>query len=62
MYKKSIGVLGGMGPEATVLFYQALIQYCQEEYEAKYDEVMKGLFKRGLVRRRGSRIYSTVKP
>jgi hypothetical protein len=36
--------------------------YFNGEYEAKYDEVMTGLFNRDLVRRRGSLIYSSVKP
>ena len=35
---KTIGVIGGMGPESTAIFYQALIQNCQKEYGAKYDK------------------------
>lgn len=36
--KKTIGVLGGMGPESTALFYRLLIKECQKQYNAKYDE------------------------
>ncbi|MDP6670899.1 MAG: amino acid racemase [archaeon] len=35
---KTIGVLGGMGPEATALFYQLLIEQCQKQYGAQLDE------------------------
>lgn len=34
---KAIGVLGGMGPEATAQFYKELIRECQTRYGAKYD-------------------------
>ena len=34
---KIIGVLGGMGPESTAIFYQALIRQCQNQYGARYD-------------------------
>ncbi len=34
---KAIGVLGGMGPEATALFYLSLIKQCQKQYNAKFD-------------------------
>lgn len=37
MNKKIIGVLGGMGPESTAIFYHALIQQCQKQYGAQYD-------------------------
>ena len=46
----------------TFWFRETVDMYFTGEYEAKYDDVMKGLFNRDLVRRRGSRIYSTVKP
>jgi len=46
----------------TFWFRETVDMYFTGECEAKYDEVMKGLFNRDLVRRRGSRIYSTVKP
>jgi hydroxyacylglutathione hydrolase len=46
----------------TFWFRETVDMYFTGEYEAKYDEVMKGLFNRDLVRRRGSRIYSSVKP
>lgn len=35
---KSIGVIGGMGPESTAIYYQALIKQCQDIYGAKYDK------------------------
>lgn len=38
MKRKSIGVLGGMGPESTVLFYSALVTQCQQQYGATADE------------------------
>jgi aspartate racemase len=38
MLKKTIGVIGGMGPESTALFYKLLIIECQKQYNAKYDE------------------------
>ncbi len=34
---KKIGILGGMGPESTALFYQEIIRECQKQYGAKYD-------------------------
>lgn len=34
---KKIGILGGMGPEATAQTYQEIIRIFQEEYGAKYD-------------------------
>lgn len=36
--KRKIGVLGGAGPEATALFYQRMIQYCQKHQGTKHDE------------------------
>jgi aspartate racemase len=35
---KTIGVLGGMGPESTALFYQFLIQECQKQFGACKDD------------------------
>jgi len=35
---KFIGVLGGMGPTSSVLFYRMLIEECQKIYGAKKDE------------------------
>ncbi len=35
---KTIGVLGGMGPESTAMFYQELIKQCQKQYGAQYDK------------------------
>lgn len=36
-YKK-IGILGGMGPEATAEFYLRIVRIFQKEYGAKYDD------------------------
>lgn len=44
MKKKIIGILGGMGPESTVLFYQKIIQQCQKQYGAKLDEDYPEIF------------------
>lgn len=38
MEKKIIGVIGGMGPESTAIFYQHLIKQCQMLYGAHYDQ------------------------
>ncbi len=37
MVFKKIGVLGGMGPEASANFYYKIIHYCQKEYQAVQD-------------------------
>ena len=42
--KKRIGILGGMGPESTVIFYQALVKQCQIQYNAKYDKDYPEIF------------------
>ena len=42
--KKIIGILGGMGPESTAIFYQAIIKQCQKQYGAKYDEDYPEIF------------------
>jgi len=34
---KKIGILGGMGPEASANFYYKIIHYCQKEYQAVQD-------------------------
>ncbi|MAG47114.1 aspartate racemase [archaeon] len=44
MKKKIIGVLGGMGPESTAIFYHELIIQCQKQYKAKYDEDYPEIF------------------
>jgi aspartate racemase len=41
---KIIGVLGGMGPESTALFYRRLITQCQSQYGAKQDEDYPEIF------------------
>lgn len=38
MKYKTIGILGGMGPEATAELYLRIIRIFQKEYEAKYDD------------------------
>ncbi|NMB48576.1 amino acid racemase [Candidatus Kuenenbacteria bacterium] len=42
--KKIIGVLGGMGPESTAIFYHALIKQCQRQYGAKKDDDYPEIF------------------
>lgn len=44
MNKKIIGVLGGMGPESTAIFYHALIHQCQKQYGAQYDDDYPEIF------------------
>lgn len=44
MKPKIIGVLGGMGPESTAIFYHAVIKECQKQYNAKYDEDYPEIF------------------
>ena len=44
MKKKIVGVLGGMGPESTAIFYHELIIECQKQYGAKYDEDYPEIF------------------
>ncbi len=44
MQKKIVGVLGGMGPESTAIFYQELIVQCQKQYGAQYDEDYPEIF------------------
>ncbi|MBN2042933.1 MAG: amino acid racemase [Candidatus Aenigmarchaeota archaeon] len=34
---KKIGIIGGMGPESTVMFYNEIIRIFQKKYGAKYD-------------------------
>ena len=42
--KESIGILGGMGPEATALFYQNVVKQCQVQYGARNDEDYPEMF------------------
>ena len=35
---KKIGILGGMGPEATIELYRQIINLFQQKYNAKYDD------------------------
>ena len=41
---KTIGVLGGMGPEATAEFYKRIIGICQRDFGAKYDSDFPYIF------------------
>ncbi|HLD57761.1 MAG TPA: amino acid racemase [archaeon] len=41
---RRIGILGGMGPESTALFYQKIIEQCQKLYGAKYDQDYPKIF------------------
>ena len=34
---KKIGVIGGMGPESTIVFYQEIVKIFQKKFNAKYD-------------------------
>lgn len=38
MKKKTIGILAGMGPRSTSPFIDLVINECQKQYNAKYDE------------------------
>lgn len=42
--QKAIGVLGGMGPESTAIYYQAVIQQCQRQFGAQFDEDYPEIF------------------
>lgn len=42
--KKVVGVLGGMGPESTAIFYHAVIKQCQKQYGAQYDQDYPEIF------------------
>jgi len=44
MKKRVIGVLGGMGPESTAIFYHELILQCQKQYKAQYDKDYPEMF------------------
>ncbi len=41
---KTIGILGGMGPEATAVLYLKIIKIFQERYGAKYDADFPKIF------------------
>lgn len=41
---KTIGILGGMGPEATAEFYKRIVNICQRDYGAKYDLDFPAIF------------------
>lgn len=36
-YHKKLGILGGMGPEATASLYLNIIKHCQKKFGAKYN-------------------------
>ena len=37
MKTKTIGIIGGMGPEGTADLYMKIVRYCQKNFGAKYD-------------------------
>ncbi|MBI4163012.1 MAG: amino acid racemase [Candidatus Aenigmarchaeota archaeon] len=41
---KTIGILGGMGPESTAELYNRMIKLCQMDYGAKYDSDFPSIF------------------
>ena len=41
---KTIGILGGMGPESTAELYRKIIKICQKEYACKYDSDFPPMF------------------
>ena len=41
---KTIGILGGMGPEATAEMYRRIVEICQRDYGAKYDSDFPPIF------------------
>lgn len=41
---KTIGILGGMGPEATAELYRRIISICQRNFGAKYDSDFPPIF------------------
>jgi aspartate racemase len=43
-YARKLGILGGMGPEATAAFYLSLIGRCQRELGAKYNSDFPQIF------------------
>ena len=45
----------------TYWFKETVDLYFNSEYEAKYSEVMNSFFQRGVVKRKGNRLYTTVK-
>lgn len=41
---KKIGILGGMGPESTLLFYHYIIKVCQNKHGGQYGEDYPEIF------------------
>ena len=46
----------------TIWYPETVDLYFNGEYEKKYDEVMRGFLKRGVVKRKGASLFTTVKP
>lgn len=46
----------------TPWFEETVDLYFSTEYEKKYHEIMNGFFRRGIVKRRERKLYTTVKP
>lgn len=43
-FMKKIGILGGMGPESTIQFYQYLVNECQTRFHAQKDDDYPEIF------------------
>lgn len=41
---KKIGIIGGMGPESTILFYSEIVKIFQRKFNAKYDSDYPEMF------------------
>lgn len=48
--------------KGTPWFKETVDLYFEGAYQAKYEEIMEGLLKRGLVKREGGQLLSTVRP
>ena len=46
----------------TYWFIETVDLYFNGEYENKYDEIMRGFLKRGVVKRKSGSLFTTVKP
>lgn len=46
----------------TYWFRETVDLYFNSEYQAKYNEIMNGLFQRGIIKRKDGKLFTTVKP
>ena len=46
----------------TIWYPETVDLYFNGEYEKKYDEIMRSFIARGVVKRKGARLFTTVKP